>query len=146
MSATISQQDIEEIGSLCPRLYDSVGWGSGKSPDWDAFRACCHPSARLVPMGSGSASPVSVEDFITGMEAQRESGAVADLREVELGRAVQAYGNLANVRSAFLATINGDERRGVTFAHVVREGGVWVILDAIWENERDGQPLPDALI
>jgi hypothetical protein len=50
------------------------------------------------------------------------------------------------VRSSFVATIDGAARRGVTFAHIVREDGRWVILTAIWENEREDAPLPAALL
>ena len=40
----------------------------------------------------------------------------------------------------------GIDRRGVTFAHLVREEGRWLILAAAWENEREGAPLPADLI
>ena len=146
MSGNLSQGELAEIGSVCPRLYEAVGWDGGQAPDWDAFRACCHPGALLVPMGSGAAAPVGVETFIAGMEEQRTSGAVGELREVELGHSVQAYGNLANVRSTFLATIDGVERRGVTFAHLVRDGGRWVIVAVAWENESEERPLPGEFI
>ena len=80
------------------------------------------------------------------MEGQRTSGAVATLSEEELGHAVEGYGNLASVRSAFVATIDGAARRGVTYAHIVRDEGRWVILTAIWENEREDAPMPAALV
>jgi hypothetical protein len=142
----LSETDRDEIAALCPRLYAAVGWNPGRAPDWDAFRACCHAQAVLVPMGSGTASPIPLETFIAGMEGQRTSGGLATLSEVEIGNAVQGYGNLASVRSTFVATIDGVARRGVTFAHVVREEGRWVILTAIWENEREDAPLPAALL
>jgi hypothetical protein len=146
MSNKLSQTDIEEIGAVCPRLYEAVGWDDGKTPDWEAFRACCHPGAILVPMGSGAAAPIPLETFIAGMEQQRTSGAVTDLSEIEIGRAVQGYANLANVRSTFVARINGSERRGVTFAHLVRDGGRWVIIAVAWENEREDDALPGDFI
>lgn len=142
MSAILSQTDIEEIGAVCPRLYQAVGWDDGKAPDWDAFRACCHPDILLVPMGSGAATPIRLEDFVAGMEGQRSSGAVQSLSEVETGRKVEGYGNFASVRSRFLATINGVARRGITFAHLVRDQGRWVIVATGWENEREDEPLP----
>lgn len=142
----LTSADRDEIAALCPSLYAAVGWGPDKTPDWDAFRACCHRQAVLVPLGSGAAAPVELENFVTVMEGQRTSGAVSTLVETELGHAVEGYGNLASVRSSFVATIDGIARRGVTFAHIVREEGRWVILTAAWENERDDAPLPAALI
>lgn len=146
MTGFISQAELDEIGSACPNLYEAVGWDENKAPDWDAFRACCHPEAILIPMGSGVASPIPVETFITGMEGQRSSGAVRELSEIELSRSVQAFGNIASVRSTFAARIDGTERRGITFAQLVRHEGRWVIINAVWENESDDRPLPNDLI
>lgn len=142
----LTKDDIAEIGALCPRLYGAVGWDADTAPDWERFRQCCHPQALLVPMGSGTAAPIPLDAFIAGMDEQRRSGAIATFGEIELGHAVDGYGNVASVRSSFVATIDGVARRGVTFAHLVREGGRWRILNAIWENEREDAPLPDHLI
>jgi hypothetical protein len=142
----LSETDLDEIAALCPRLYAAVGWGPGRAPDWETFRACCHGQAVLVPMGTGTASPIPLETFIAGMEEQRTSGAVTTLGEEEIGHSVEGYGNLAGVRSSFVATVDGAARRGVTFAHIVREEGRWVILTAIWENEREDAPLPATLV
>lgn len=142
----LTETDRAEIAALCPRLYAAVGWGPDRAPDWDTFRACCHGQAVLVPMGSGAASPIPLETFIAGMDGQRTSGAVTSLSEEEIGHAVEGYGHLASVRSAFVATIDGAVRRGITYAHIVRDEGRWVILTAIWENEREDAPLPAALI
>lgn len=142
----LTESDIAEIGAACPRLYAAVGWDAGKAPDWDVFRRCCHDQAILVPMGGGAAAPIPLDSFIAGMEEQRRSGAIATFSEIELGHAVEGYGNLASVRSSFVATIDGTARRGVTFAHLVREGGRWVIIHAIWENEREDAALPAHLV
>lgn len=143
MGAIFSSADTEDIAAVLPRLYAAVEWNAERAPDWGAFRACCHPQVLFVPMGSGAATPIGLEPFIAGMEAQRGSGAVGALREVETSRAVEGYANLASVRSSFTAVIDGAERRGVTFAHLVREeDGRWLIVAAAWENERDGEPLP----
>lgn len=142
MSARLSDTDIAEIAALCPRLYEAVGWDEQSEPNWDEFRRCCHQQATLIPMGSGEATPIPLEVFIEGMEGQRSSGAVKQLSESELGNSVQGFGNLASVRSTFVATIDGDSRRGVTFALVVRQGGRWVILSVAWENETEEGTLP----
>ena len=143
MTSGLTEQEIREIGAVCPRLYAAVGWGEGVIPNWDEFRSCCHSGAVLVPMGSGAPSPIPLETFIAGMEQQRSSGAVKDLSERELSNAVQGFGNLANVRSTFSATIDGVERRGVTYALLVRDQGPWVIISVAWENEGEDRPLPD---
>jgi len=142
MRGGISDHDLDEILALCPRLYEAVGWNTQKAPDWETFRACCHPQAILAPLSSGAVGTIAIEDFITGMTAQRASGELKDFSEVELGRHVEAFGNGASVRSAFVAVMNGAERRGVTFAQIVRHEGNWLILSAIWDNESDSVTVP----
>ena len=83
MANSVSETGPDGAAGVLPLLYESVGWGDGRSPDWDSFRACCHPSCLLAPMGSGSAAPLNVEQFIEGMEAQRTSGALESLRACE---------------------------------------------------------------
>ncbi|MEO7602401.1 MAG: hypothetical protein ABIS39_03940 [Sphingomicrobium sp.] len=142
MGASLSDTDVADIAALCPRLYEAVGWDEQRAPNWDEFRRCCHGQATLIPMGSGEATPIPLETFIESMMGQRSSGAVKQLSESELGNAVQGFGNLASVRSTFVATIDGQSRRGVTYALVVRQANRWVILSAAWENETEEGALP----
>lgn len=146
MPGSITDADLEDILALCPRLYGAVGWNAGKAPDWDTFRACCHPDATLAALSSGAASPIAVETFVAAMNAQRAAGALADFSEIEIARHVEAFGNVAGVRSSFIAEMNGEKRRGVTFAHIVRHEGRWVILSAIWDNEGDEKSMPASLV
>jgi hypothetical protein len=142
MSGGLSLEDVAAVGALCPDLYAAVGWGHDKEPDWEAFRRCCHEQAMLIPMGSGAAAPIPLETFIEGMESQRSSGAVRELSEREIAGSVEGFGNLASVRSTFVASIDGVERRGVTYALVVREAGRWAIISVAWENENEPGALP----
>ncbi|WBX84564.1 nuclear transport factor 2 family protein [Sphingosinicella microcystinivorans] len=146
MPGSITDADLEAILALCPRLYGAVGWNAGKAPDWDTFRACCHPDATLAALSSGAASPIAVEAFVAAMNAQRAAGALTDFSEIEIARHVEAFGNVAGVRSSFIAEMNGEKRRGVTFAHIVRHEGRWVILSAIWDNESDEKSMPASLV
>lgn len=142
MRGGITDNDLTEILALCPRLYAAVGWNPEQAPDWESFRACCHPQAILAPLSGGSAATIAIPDFVDAMTAQRASGDLVDFSEVELGRHVEAFGNVASVRSSFTAVMNGAERRGVTFAQIVRHEGRWLILSAIWDNEAEGRPVP----
>jgi hypothetical protein len=142
MRGGITDNDLTEILALCPRLYAAVGWTAEQAPDWQTFRDCCHPQAILAPLSAGAAATIAIEDFVGAMNAQRSSGALTDFSEIELGRHVEAFGNVASVRSSFVAVMNGVERRGVTFAQIVRHEGRWLILSAIWDNEAEGRPVP----
>ncbi len=142
----ITDKDLDDILALCPRLYEAVGWNPAKAPDWSTFRTCCHPQATLAALSSGAAMPIPIEAFITAMDEQRAAGALVDFSEDEIARHVEAFGNVAGVRSSFVAVMNSETRRGVTFAHIVRHEGRWVILSATWDNEDEGKTIPASLI
>lgn len=146
LDSGISESDLRELLALCPRLYAAVGWQAGKQPDWERFRACFHPNAILAPLSSGVASVIGVETFIQGMQAQLAAGDLKSFSERELANHIEAFSNIANVRSSFVATMNGVDRKGVTFAQMVRHAGRWVILSAIWDNESPGVAVPAHLI
>lgn len=138
----ISEQDLSDLLSLCPRLYAAVGWDEKKRPDWELFRNCFHPDAVLAPLSSGSASAVPVEAFIQAMQGQISGGELKSFSERELSHHIEAFGNIANVRSSFAAAMNGVERKGVTFAQMVRHAGRWLIWSAIWDNESADAAVP----
>ena len=69
-----------------------------------------------------------------------------DFFEVETGREVRVFGNIAHVWSAYEArTAPGDavpERRGINSIQLYKGEDGWKIIHMIWDNERDGVPLP----
>lgn len=138
----ISESDRRELLALCPRLYAAVGWQEGKQPDWTVFRSCFHPEAILAPMSSGVAATIKLETFIQGMQAQLAAGELKTFSEWEVAHHLEAFAHIADVRSTFVASMNGVERKGVTFAQMVRHDGRWVILSVIWDNESPGVPVP----
>ena len=142
----ISEVDVRELLAICPRLYEAVGWHAGKQPDWATFRSCFHPDAILAPMSGGAATVIEVETFIQGMHAQLAAGELKTFSERELANHVEAFANIASVRSTFVASMNGVERQGVTFAQMVRHSGRWVILSVVWDNESPGTPVPANLL
>ena len=69
-----------------------------------------------------------------------------DFFEVETGREVRVFGNIAHVWSAYEARhAPGDavpERRGINSIQLYKGEDGWKIIHMIWDNERDGVPLP----
>ena len=69
-----------------------------------------------------------------------------DFFEVETGREVRVFGNIAHVWSAYEARHAPDdavpERRGINSIQLYRGEEGWKIIHMIWDNERDGVPLP----
>ncbi len=76
------------------------------------------------------------------MQGQISGGELNSFSERELSHHIEAFGNIANVRSSFVAAMNGVERKGVTFAQMVRHAGRWLIWSAIWDNESADAAVP----
>lgn len=139
-------ETLNEIKGLCPAMYDAVTLTGERQPDWTKFQAQLHSRATLAPASGGDAAILDAGTFIGGMAAQIESGELQSLEEREIACSAKIFGNTAAVRSTFVAAINGETRRGVTFAQIVREAGRWVILSAVWDNETPENPIPENLL
>ena len=63
--------------------------------------------------------------------------------EVEIGRVVDEYRNIAQVFQTFEATEgNTHLERGITSYQLVRVGERWRIVSLVWTMESTGDPIP----
>ena len=109
-------------------------------------------------LGSLAAEPGLTEQqragtFVAAAYASRNADVIrallagVDFFEVETAREIRVFGNIAHVWSAYEARhVPGDavpERRGINSIQLFKgEDGRWRILHMLWDNERDGVPLP----
>ena len=139
----MTTENRSEILAVIRKLYAALDWNADKLPDWDIFKACFHGTARLYP----SARPleaVGVDAFVERMDAQRQNGNLAAFSETMLGEDIQTFGNVAVVFSAYETLMNHKTRnRGLNAFHMARDGGEWKVIGLAWDNEGEGQPLPD---
>ena len=86
---------------------------------------------------------MSVDDFIVDTQP---FFAENDFYEAEIGRHVDRFGNVAQVRSAYDARRHPDDRevikRGVNLIQLYNDGERWWITSVLWDNEREGIHLP----
>jgi len=65
--------------------------------------------------------------------------------EIELGRRVEQFGNVAQVRSAYEMRRTAEDPpfgRGVNYLLLYWDGARWWISGAVWDDERPDNPLP----
>ena len=143
--------DRAQIAAAVNEMYDMISGPAGPR-DWSRQAKAFHPDARQIRTWIG-------EDGRATFKAMGLADYAADTTpffaanpfyEVEIGRRIDLFGNIAHVWSAYEArSALGDakpERRGINSIQLFRdpERG-WRIIAMIWDNEREGLELPSEL-
>jgi hypothetical protein len=141
--------DVESMDAVLAALYDVISGPAGER-DWDRFRSLFVPGATLAPAaprpdGSTVIRVLSVEDFIqvAGEFFRREP-----FYEVETGRRLDRFGNVASVMSGYASRrAPGEEpfSRGVNAITLLTDGTRWYVLTIAWDVDREGNPIPEEL-
>ena len=143
--------DEAAIGAAVDEMYAMISGPRGPR-DWSRQANCFHPDARQVrtwigPDGRATFKAMGLDDYArdtTPFFAEN------DFFEVEIGRRILVFGNVAHVWSAYEArSALGDaepERRGINSIQLFKdpERG-WRIMSMIWDNEREGVTIPGDL-
>ncbi len=137
--------DERALRALAAAGLDAISWREGAAPDWQRFFGPYVDGAVLCPSARPAVTTTPAA-FRERMEAQRTSNALRSLDEQPLGTAVQVFGNVAVVLSAFEMRANGGApARGVNAYLCVKDGGAWKIVAVAWDNESATVKLPPAL-
>jgi hypothetical protein len=132
------------IGSVIDEIYAMISGPAGPR-DWSRQTAIFHPDARQMRTGVDEGGGPWIK--IMSLDEYRENTtpffAANAFYEVEIGRRIDVFGNMAHVWSAYEARTALDdekpERRGVNSIQLYRdETGRWQIVSMIWDNEREG--------
>jgi hypothetical protein len=136
--------DRSDVGAVVDEIYAMISGPAGPR-DWARQRAIFHPDARQVRtwIGEDGRPAMKIMD-----PAQYEADttpffAANPFYEVEIGRRMDLFGNIAHVWSAYEARRSPDdeapERRGINSIQLVRDSdGLWSVLAMVWDNEREG--------
>ena len=144
--------DVESIDGIVGALYDVISGPAGER-DWDRERSLFLPWARLVPTrplpGGGAAADVfDVEGYIA---SRRPMFAAQSILETEVARQTFVFGNLAHVLSSYELRRSSPEGgelppvHGVNSIQLFHDGARWWVTAMIWDSERPGLTLPEAL-
>ncbi|MFL6258843.1 MAG: hypothetical protein ACJ76Y_03925 [Thermoanaerobaculia bacterium] len=140
------REDVESIEGIVKALYEVISGPAG-TRDWDRERTLVHPQGRLMPTRPRSEGGAGVEVFDTeGYIASRTPFFTAnDFHEIETGHRVERFGNVAHVWSAYEGRrAPGGEIlfRGINSIQLFHDGDRWWVMSVLWDNEREGSPLP----
>jgi len=141
--------DATTIDSVIDALYASVSGRAGEPRNWDVDRALFLPGAKLIRTwiegdGTPAFKAMTVEEYIEDTGGYFKEN---DFHEAEIGRRVDRFGNMAHAWSAYEARHLPDDpepfKRGINSIQLYFDGSRWWIVNMIWDNERQGVPLPE---
>ena len=134
--------DEQAIGSVIDEMYDMISGPAGPR-DWSRQANCFLPEARQVRTFLDDGGNPAM--LAMGLDEYRENVTpfFADnpFYEIETGRRIDLFGNIAHVWSSYEARNSPDdaavERRGINSIQLFRHPDHgWRILAMIWDNER----------
>ncbi len=136
--------DESAIGAAVDEMYAMISGPAGPR-DWSRQGNCFHPEARQIRTwvdedGRPAMKMMGLDDYA------RDTGPFFEANpffEVEIGRRIDVFGNIAHVWSAYEARTSLDdaqpERRGINSIQLFRDPELgWRIIAMIWDNEREG--------
>jgi hypothetical protein len=138
------EAELAAIGAAVDTMYAMISGPKGPR-DWARQAECFHPDARQVRTWVGADGRPAMKMMGLDDYARDTSPFFAenDFYEVETGRRVDLFGNIAHVWSVYEARrAPGDaepERRGINSIQLFKDPDRgWRILAMIWDNEREG--------
>lgn len=139
--------DEAAIAKVMTDVYAVISGPVGQPRDWDAMRALFTEDGRLTPIGANGPVPLSIDGYI-----ERSEKPLVDngFHEVEIGRRIDVYGNLAQVWSAYEGRTGSYDGpvvvRGINSFQLVKQDGKWLVHAITWQAETPENPVPDDLI
>ena len=142
--------NLHDLDQLLEAFYDTISGAAG-AQDWARAKTLFHPDARLVRTRLDEAGrPVAFSFSVDGYRLSTEPIlAGIDFFEVQTGRRVVRFGNVAQVFSAYEARdseVGGNLiKRGMNMIHLFDDGSRWWIMHVIWDDEREGVSIPEEI-
>lgn len=132
----------EQIGSIIDEMYAMISGPAGPR-DWSRQANCFLPEARQVrtwvdEQGQPQKLSMSLDEYAANTTP---FFAANDFFEIETGRRIDVFGNMAHVWSNYEARRTPDEdppeRRGINSIQLFKDPvRGWRIIHMIWDNER----------
>jgi hypothetical protein len=135
-------RDEQAIGAVVDEIYAMISGPAGPR-DWSRQDRIFHDQSRQMRTWIGDDGRPAFKimgrnDYATDTSAYFETH---DFFEIEVGRTIKVFGNIAHVWSIYEARPSPDgplDRRGINSIQLFFDGDEWRIVSMIWDNERPG--------
>jgi len=140
--------DTKAIDNILHAIYEVISGPAGQERDWDRLRDLYLPEARMIrtvfaPDGSPEPKIMSMEQYI---EDTHDFFQQNSFYEKQIARRIETFGCITHVFSVYEARHNPDDRvpfkRGINSIQLFHNGQRWRVVNVLWDNERENNPLP----
>lgn len=141
--------DARDIDTLIKALYETICGPAGQERQWERLRGLFFPQAHMVRTivsddGTPQALVMDLSSYIaTTTPFFHDRG----FFEWEVARRTDRFGNIAQVFSTYEARYDLHDpapfKRGINSIQLFHDGQRWWIVNMLWDNEREDNPLPE---
>ena len=140
-------EDVGTIDGIVAAFYDVISGPAGAPRQWARDRSLYLPGVRFTivqagPNGRARARVSTHAEYVAGSEPFMVK---EGFFEREIHRATRRFGHIAHVWSTYewRSTRDGPVRgRGINSLELFWDGARWWIASAMWDDEREGSPIP----
>ena len=145
---SLESYQVESIDGIVNSVYELISAKPGER-DWQKFRALFLPDARIISIkkdenGVDSFYNLKISDYIDMIGPVLKD---QEYYEIEIGRQLDEYHNIASVFSTFQSTlIDGENitvKNGINSMQLVYYNQRWWIANVLWNNETKENLIPD---
>ncbi len=144
-------EDISTIEGIVKASYETISGGVGVPRQWGRDRTLFAPSVRYVSLSKNKAGDVRAKSSDYQEYLNESDGFLVKegFTEVELGREIKRFGNVATVLSSYEGRVQSTGKvvtRGVNIFSLYFDGKRWWIQTMLWDEERESNPIPTELL
>jgi hypothetical protein len=139
--------DVGTIVGIVRATYDVMNGPAGHPRQWPRDETLYMPGATFVSMSETNGRVES--HILTPEEFRRSFDVSRGFYETEIGRRIERFGNVAQVRSVAVIRSSADgpvEERYVNYFQMYWDGSRWWVTGIVWDQERPNAPIPEAWI
>jgi|SoimicMinimDraft_17_1059745.scaffolds.fasta_scaffold06139_2 hypothetical protein len=144
-------EDVGTIEGIVKASYETISGGAGVQRQWGRDRTLFAPSVRYISMSKDKTGAVKVRtsDYQEYLDESDDFLVKQGFTEVELGRKIERFGNVATVLSSYEGRMMSSGKvvtRGVNIFSLYNDGKRWWIQTMLWDEESAENPIPAELL
>jgi len=144
-------EDVSTIEGIVKASYETISGGVGVPRQWGRDRTLFAPSVRYISISKDKTGVVKTRtsDYQEYLDESDDFLVKQGFTEVELGRKIERFGNVATVLSSYEGRAQSTGKvvtRGVNIFSLYFDGKRWWIQTMLWDEEGPGNPIPAELL
>lgn len=144
-------EDVGSIEGIVKASYETISGSVGMPRQWGRDRTLFAPSVRYISLSRNKTGEVRARtsDYQEYLDESDDFVVKQGFTEVELGRKIERFGNVATVLSSYEGRVMSTGKvvtRGVNIFSLYFDGKRWWIQTMLWDEESSENPIPAELL